>query len=253
MAKKVLVILVTLLFVTACRGSSANDRQDEGRVVESRGETYEAVTEVIERGTSFQDVSFSQSQILPPYGVHVTAEQAVLELQIKTSQNDAPKRSEDIQLALTTIASLAAENGAITLAESSVERVNGSYPRSEGSAENVQNLNTSTINLKLTTPLSSDNDFVESVAAFNTFLSALDLPDTLTVQALSVETEITDIEAIRQQIIAQVYQELDAVQGEHGAEVMFEISGLYEPLKQIQLSDVDYYLYLEPIVTVSEF
>lgn len=245
MTKRILIILTTLMFVTACSGSG------EGN---GRSETYEVVSEVIERGSDFQNVTFAQSQILPPYGVHVTADQSVLELQIKTTQNNAEERSDDILLAINTIASLAAEHENITLAESSVERVSGSYPRSEVSKENVQNLDTSTINLKLTTPLSEDNkDFIESVNAFNDFLNIIDLPDTLSVQALSVETEIADIETVRQQIIAQVYQELDAVQDGYGSEVKFEVTGLYDPLKKVTLSDVDYYLYLEPVVVVSEF
>jgi hypothetical protein len=242
MTKKLFVILAILFLVTACGNGS------------SRSEPYEVVSEVIERGPDIQNVTFAQSQILPPYGMHVTAEQAVLKLQISTSQTDVLDRSEDIQLALDTIASLAAENEAITLTESSVELVSGSYPRGEISTENVQNLDAATIVLKLTIELAKyDHDFVESVGAFNTFLTAIKLPDTLSVQALSVETKIADMDAYRQQIIERVYEEFDAVQGEYGSEVKFEITGLYDPLKRIQLSDVEYYLYLEPVVVVSEF
>jgi hypothetical protein len=242
MSKKVLVSLIILVFLTACGGGG------------NRSEPYEVVSEVIERGPDYQAITFSQSQVLPPYGIHVSADLVELGLHVSTTQKGTLERMEDIQLAIDTIASLAANDESISLAETSVEGVSGSYGREDVSAENVQTLDTSTISLKLTTELSQhDGDFIQSVEAFNEFLNGIDLPDTLAVQAVSVGTELEDLESYRQQVIEQVYQELDAVRAEYGEDVVFEISGLYAPLQMMQLSDVDYYLYLEPVVVVSEF
>ena len=88
---------------------------------------------------------------------------------------------------------------------------------------------------------------------FNDFLSGLNLSETITVQALSVETEISDPEMYRPELVSKVYQELEAVQQEYGQSVKFEITGLHGGLQTIQLSDTEYYIYLEPNIIVSEF
>jgi hypothetical protein len=240
MIKRIIAIFILLLIVVACGGS--------------RSESYEIVNEVMERGSDTQNIQFSQSQVLPPYGVKAIAEVAVLRLRVSTSQKDILDRIEDIQKAIDEITVLATENEAISLEEISVNQVSGSYAREESSASNIQTLDTSAITLKLTTSLSQhDYDFVKSVAEFNDFLNAINLPDTITIQALSVETELGELEKYRSQIITQIYQELDLVQEEYGRGIKFEITGLYEPLKKTLLSDIEYYLYLEPVVTVIEF
>jgi hypothetical protein len=209
---------------------------------------------IVERTPDIQDVQFTPGQVLPPYGVTVAADVATLELYVSTSQKDADARFEDIQKAIETITRLAAEDEAIRLGEISVRQVGGSYEREGVSDSNVQNLDTPAITLELTIDLAeSGYDFLESVAAFNAFLGKIELPDTLDVQALSVETEVGDLEAYRSQIIARVYQELDAVQKEYGDAVTFDITGLYAPLQMLHLSDTEYYLYLDPVVSVSEF
>ena len=241
MSKRVFAIFVVLFVgVTACTGD--------------RSAPSSAVSGIVERGPNIQNVQFAQSQILPPYGTKVLAEVAVLELRVSTSQKDTDERLEDIHKAIDHITLLASENGAINLEEISVSQVGGSYAREEVSTSNIQNLDTSAITLKLATNLAeSEYDLVESVVEFNDFLNAIDLPDTITVQVLSVETEVGDLEEYRSQLIYQVYQDLDLVQEEYGESVKFEITGLYDPLKMMRLNDTEYYIYLEPVVNVSEF
>lgn len=242
MSKRIFAIFVVLFVgvTTACTGG--------------RGAPSGVVDRIIERGPDIQNVQFTQSQILPPYGTKVLAEVAILELRVSTSQKDTAERLEDIHKAIDHITLLVSENEAINLEELSVNQVGGSYAREEVSTSNIQNLETSAITLKLTTNLAkNDYDFMRSIVEFNDLLSAINLPDTITVQALSVEAKIGDLEEYRSQLIYQVYQELDLVQKEYGRSVKFEITGLYDPLKIMQLSDTEYYIYLEPVVNVSEF
>lgn len=243
MRRCILVIsMVLLLSMTACVRSSGRDTFSDAESV------------IVERGPDIQAVQFTPGQVLPPYGVTVAADVATLDLYVSTSQKDAAARLEDIQKAIETITRLAAEDAAIRLGEISVSQVGGSYEREGVSESNVQNLDTPAITLELTIDLAeSGYDLLESVAAFNAFLGKIELPDTLEVQALSVETKIGDLEAYRSQIIARVYQELDAVQKEYGDAVTFDIAGLYAPLQMLRLSDTEYYLYLDPVVSVSEF
>ncbi len=106
----------------------------------------------------------------------------------------------------------------------------------------------------LTTNLTDQNDnLLESLIVFNDFLHSLNLPETIRLDTLSVEAEISKPEIYREQLIAQVYQELAAIQEEYGQAVKFEISGLHGGLQTIPLSDTEYYLYLEPAIVVSEF
>jgi hypothetical protein len=241
MRKKFLVISILLLVLTAC-GSSPRNVPDN------------IISSVIERGSYSQNVQFAQSQVLFPYGVKVTAQAATLNLLVSTSQTDAAARMEDIEKAIAVIKELVSQNDKIVLEGISISQITGSYAREENSTSNIQNLDASAITLRLTTKLADhNNDFVETVADFNDFLNAIDLPDSLTVNATSVEAELGDLEQYRSQIIAQLYRELKSVKDGHGETVKFEITGLYDPLKKIQLSDSEYYLYLEPVVRVVEF
>jgi len=228
--------------ITACGGGSS-----------SSSESYDIVSEVV-RGSDTQSIQFSQSQVLHPYGALATAEKVTLNLQIYTSQKNIDGRKEDIHKAISEITALVDENESISLAEISVNQVSGSYAKEENSTRNIQNLDTSRIELKLTINLSRyDYNFAKCIDEFNDFLNEINLPSTIKVQALSVEAELGDLEEYRSQIIAQVYQELNVIQNEYGEDVKFEITGLYEPLKKMQINDIEYYLYLEPIVTVIEF
>jgi len=234
------MILVFLFLISACSFG--------------RSEAYEIVSEVTERWPDTQNIQLSQGQVLPPYGVRVTAEKATLILRISTSQRDTIDRMEDIQQAMNHITVLADENDAVSLVGIAVNQVSGSYASEESSTRNIQNLDTSGITLKLTSELSRyDYDFIQCIAEFNEFLNAIDLPDTIHTQAVSIEADLGDLEGYRSQIIAEVYRELNAVQDEYGQSVTFEISGLYDPLKKMQLSDSEYYLYLEPMIIALEF
>jgi len=240
MIKRVLMTSILIFVITACSSG--------------RNESYEIVNEVMGRGYDIQNVQIAQSQVLPPYGVKVTAEMATLNLRIVTSQKDTLGRVEDIQKAVYAITALADENESIALVETSVNQVSGSYAKEESSTRNIQNLDTSGIVLKLTTKLSQHNyDYLKCIAEFNDFLDTINLPNTINVQALSLEADLGDLDAYRSQIIELVYRELNSVQDEYGEDVKFEILGLYDPLKKIQLSDNEYFLYLEPIVTTLEF
>jgi hypothetical protein len=94
---------------------------------------------------------------------------------------------------------------------------------------------------------------LESLIVFNDFLHSLNLPETISFDTLSVEAQISDPDIYRAQLVAQVYQELAAIQKEYGRAVKFEITGLHSGLQTIPLSDTDYYLYLEPAIVVNEF
>jgi hypothetical protein len=239
MSKRILVILLVLFITAAC--------------TRNRSETYGVVSEII-RGTDIQNIQVAQGNVLPPYGLKVVAEIAALKLRVSTLQKDTAGRLKDIQGAIDHISSLASENEWITLEHVSVNQVGGSYTREEISGSSIQNLDTSAITFKLTVNLAEhDYDLMESVVVFNDFLGAIELPETLSVQAVSVETELQDLEVYRSQLISQIYQELDSVQEEYGQSVIYEITGLYDGLETIQLSDTEYYIYLEPIISVKEF
>jgi hypothetical protein len=234
------ILLVLLVGVTGCAG----DTRAPSR----------AVSELVERGPDVQNVQVTQSQILPPYGTKVLAQVAILELRVSTSRKGADEELKDLTEAIDHIALLASENEAISLEETSINQVGGSYTREEVSTSHIQNLDTSAITLKLATDLAENGyDLLESVVDFNDFLTAIDLPETITVQALSVETKVGDLEEYRSQLIDRVYRDLDLVQEEYGRSVKFEVTGLYDPLKMMRLSDTEYYIYLEPVVNVTEF
>jgi len=176
MIKRVLMTSILIFVITACSSG--------------RNESYEIVNEVMGRGYDIQNVQIAQSQVLPPYGVKVTAEMATLNLRIVTSQKDTLGRVEDIQKAVYAITALADENESIALVETSVNQVSGSYAKEESSTRNIQNLDTSGIVLKLTTKLSQHNyDYLKCIAEFNDFLDTINLPNTINVQALSLEAD----------------------------------------------------------------
>jgi hypothetical protein len=81
----------------------------------------------------------------------------------------------------------------------------------------------------------------------------LTLDDTITLKAISLEADLGDLAAVRLQIIEQIYAEMNAVKDEQGEAVKFEVSGLYAPLQKMQLNDLAYYLYLEPVITIIEY
>lgn len=237
--KAILVFSALAVMTTAC-GSS-------------RDKPYNIINDISERTSNTHTIQFSQSEILPPYGVKAVAEKAVLKLHISSSQNNAKDRVEDIQRAIDEVSRLADDDNVILVEEISLEQISGSYARAGSEISNIQNVDTSAITIKLSIELQQGVHFLESVAVFNDFLNMINLPDTITLNVLSVEAELGDLEAYRSQIVAQVYQELDSMQEKYGQTVKFEVTGLYGPLKKLQLNDVEYYLYLEPIITILEF
>lgn len=243
MIKRILILLSLIILVTACGSSSSAGR-----------ETYDTVSEVVERAPEIQNVQFSPSQVLPPYGMKAVAEAAVLELQISSTEKKAEDRIADIQNAVASITALAAADEAVALDETATHQISGSYPRDKTSTSNIPSVDPTAVKIQLISDLSQhDGDFGESIVAFNDFLNAIDLPDSIKIQVLSVATELGDLEAVRNRIIAQVYQELDAIKQEYGSGVKFEVTGLHTPLQKIKLSDIEYYLYLEPVISVAEF
>lgn len=200
-----------------------------------------------------QTIQINQGSVLPPYGMKVKADTASLKISLSSSKDEAAGRLEDIQQAIGQIATLATEDEAVDLESTSVNQVTESSERGISSSL-IWNVDSTSVTLKLTTSLTESNDsLLESLVIFNNFLSAITLPDTMTIQAFSIESEIRDPETYRSQLVAKVYQELEAVQAEYGQAVQFEVTGLHSGLKTISLSDTEYYIYLEPAIVVTEF
>ncbi len=236
MLKKMLVFPILILLLVSCR---------------TRNTPYDMPAL---RVTEYPTMQLSQSPTLFPYGVTVKAETAALNLIVNSSRSNISERMVDIQQAVDEIARVAAESDGLLVERISVNQINSGYPRKEGTTSSVQNLDVSEVTLRLTTNLAQhDYDFVRAVSNFNNFLNAVKLPESVTLRVLSVEADLGDLESYRSQIITQLYEELDAVKQAHGQTVRFEITGLYTPLKKMQLSDIEYYLYLEPVVTVIEY
>ncbi len=238
MAKRVFVILMLLVSVVACSA-----RKVAEPIMESS--TW----------TDYRSVQIVQGQVLPPYGMTVTARAAVLELSLHTSQEESAAMQQELQDAVNHIEQLAMEDEQIALDKISVGQVGGNdeYVR-ESSSYTTQNLDASTLTIWLTMPLEAeDQDLLRCLNEFNAFIQTIALPETASVQALSVRTELGDLEPYRNQIIEKVYAELDAVQAQYGETVKYEISGLYGRLNVTPLNDLESYVYLEPVVLVKEF
>lgn len=241
MTKNIFLIGLSILILAGCSTPGSS-------------QSYDIVSEITERGSSYQAIQLAQSQAQFPYGVKATAGAIDLDLLVTTSQELSSKRITDIQLAVDVLTEQVAQNDHIFIEQISASQVNGDYPRKESANANIQTLDTSSVKIRLTTAIGqNDNAFIEAVAIYNDFLGSLALPDTIKIRALSMEADLGDLEKYRSQIITDLYQELGAVRSEHSQSVKFEISGLYDPLKKIQLSDTEYYLYLEPVITVIDF
>ena len=241
MKKKILIFAFLLLFLVGCGGSSS-------------GSSYDVVSSVVREGYDYQSIEISHGQVLPPYGVKVKSDTLVLNLMASTSQKETEARIADIQKVIGVITKQAAERDSITLVETSIVQINSSYQRKENSLTNVQNVDASAVRMKLNIDITQHgNDFIKSVTAFNEFLNGLELADSITLKSISLEADLGDLEPYRSQIIERIYAEMNAVKNEQGETVKFEVAGLYAPLKKMQLNDLEYYLYLEPIVTITEY
>lgn len=239
-----LLLLAALVTLTACFPSRVREITEI-----SNGSLPLAATV----RPSVQNVQLSPGTVLPPYGLKVPADMVILTLRVSTSQEEVESRFADIQQALDQMAALAEKNEQITLDHVSVGQIGGSSERATA-VPYLESLDSSAVTVELSTPLAAHHQqLLNSLVAFNGFLSALELPESIAVQAVTVETAVNEPEQCRAQLIAQVYQELDAIQETYGPAVKFEITGLHGPLLTMPLSDTEYYLYLEPSVIVKEF
>jgi len=238
MKTRILAIIMVLISITSCSRS---------------GTSREVISDVVPRSIEIQNIQIHQSQLLPPYGMKVTAEIASLKLQVSSSQKESSARLQDLQSATVQIKTLASDSKQISLKDIVLGQLGGSNER-ELPQNQVQFLDTSSISLTLTTSLGEhNNDFMECVIAFNEFINSIKLPETITVEIISVGTELGDAEIHRPRLISRVYEELHAIQQEYGPTAKYEITGLYDGLKMIKLNDIDYYIYIEPVIVVSEF
>jgi hypothetical protein len=243
MIKQILAVSFVVFAVTACM-NTANDRLFS----ESSNKISPTPTRL-----TIQNIQINQGSVLPPYGIKVKADIAALKVSISSSKDDAVSRVEDIQKVVGQLSALAVENGKINLESSSVYQVSNDTERGSFSSGPWREDNSSVI-LKLTTSLTDTHySLLESLTIFNNFLNAINLSDTTTLQALSIGSEISNPETYRPELIAKVYQELEAVQAKYGPAVKFQITELHSSLKILPLSDIEYYLYIEPGIVVNEF
>jgi hypothetical protein len=163
-------------------------------------------------------------------------------------------RLEDIRQAIEQISALATDDEAVDLGATSINQVAASSDR-EALSSYTWNVDSSSVILELTTTLTeaSRDNLLESFITFENFLKSVTLPETISIQAVSIGSGISDPESYRPQLVAKVYQELEAIQAEYGQAVKFEITGLHSGVKILKLSDTEYYLYIEPAIITKEF
>jgi len=218
------------------------------------GEASRLVGSITESRSNVTAMAITPSEILPPYGLKVVAQTLILEIQIKTSQTDVSERLKTLNEAITHITEAASKQGQIVVTEIAANEMGGVYPRQASSASSIQNLDPSAITLKLALKATApEAGMMGSLTTFNDFLNTLDPADTVTLQVLALNAELGDLEGYRQQLIDRVYQDLDLAQKKYAHPIKFEVTNLYSPLKVLRLSDLEYYVYLEPVVVVSEF
>ncbi|MEW5960242.1 MAG: hypothetical protein AB1801_21160 [Chloroflexota bacterium] len=239
--------LLTLIFVgltiVAC-GSRTSDRLlgDKEKV------------SVTPTPPSLQNVQINQTTVLPPYGIKVRADVASLKLRVSSSEDALTERLETIQTVVDHLSELAANSETVNLQYITVNQVSSSSDRGTAVPYLSERFDSSSVIIALQTDLTEHNhNLLKSLTVFNNFLNTLTLPETITLDTVSIEAEISRPEAYRDQLIAKVYQELEAIQAEYGQTVKFEITGLHSGLQTIPLTDTEYYLYIEPSIVVTEF
>ena len=241
--KRVIALFIIFIIFAACGPS-----RSEG-LLGADSETSATATP-----PSLQNIQIDQAEVLPPYGVRVSADVAALTLRLSSTQAHTPDRLEAIRAAIEQISDVAATDDAVSLQDVSVSRVGDGSERREDVPYFGERYDSSSAILTLSTSLADHNDnLLESLIAFNTFLSGLNLSETITIETLSIEAEISNPESYREQLIAKVYQELEAVQEDYGPSVKFEITGLHGQIQIIPLTDTEFYLYLDPAIIVKEF
>jgi hypothetical protein len=218
------------------------------------GSSTEGLSIFATRFTYSESIPVNQSQVLPPYGMRVRADSALLTLQVSTSTDDPEGKFRDIQDALAEISRLASDSEAVELESVSLTQVGAGSVSRETPAPFVDNLDTSAVTIRLTTDLPAGTDsLIESLPTFNDFLKSISLPETISIRVVSLEAVIQEPEAYREELIAGVYQELEAVKDEYGDSVVFEVTGLHAMPLVMRLSDMEFYIYIEPAIVVKEF
>jgi hypothetical protein len=243
MSKSTFIILVVVMMTTACFSRGAERLMSEG------------FSQVVPTATApgIQTLQIDSSSPLPPYGMNVKADVVSLKLQVSSSKNDATARFTEIQQAVEHITSLASESNVIRVEGISVSQISGrssrditeSYSWNSESVSIIMNLS---IDLE-----GQDDNLLDSIIEFNHFLKGIQLAETVSIQAVSLKSEIRNVEQYRPRLITKVYDELAQVQQQYGKTVKFEVTGLHGELQTIQLNDTEYYIYLEPNIIVREF
>ncbi len=241
-----LFALIFVVFAIAACGSNSSDR-----LLGVGGKISVTPTPT---PPSLKNIQVHQTNVLPPFGIKVRADVVSLKIRVSSEKEDTADRLEAIRKVVEQISELATNNDTVNLQYISVSRVSSSSDRGTAVPYFSESYDSSSVILKLTTNLAEHNhNLLESLIVFNNFLNTLNLPETITIDTLSIEAEISNPQTYREQLIAKVYQELEAIQEEYGQSVKFEITGLHSGLQTIPLTDTEYYLYLEPTIVVNEF
>jgi hypothetical protein len=243
MRKSTFIILLVVMMMVACVGRGAERLMNEG------------FSQVVSTATppGIQTLQIDTSSPLPPYGMSVKADVVSLKLQVSSSKNDVTARFIEIQQAVKHITSLASESDVIRLEGTSVSQVSGRSSRDIAESYAWSSESVSVI-MNLAMDLEGQNDsLLDSIIKFNNFLKGIQLAETIDVQAVSLKSEIRNVEQYRPRLITKVYDELAQVQQQYGETMKFEVTGLHGELQIIQLSDTEYYIYLEPNIIVREF
>lgn len=243
----ILLVLMFLLFACSIdRGGPVSVAQTEGTPAPTG---YD----------SLANVQIIGETPLPPYGLRVRADVAELQIQVRSSKESVTDRLNELEQTLAQLEALAAQDEAIRLTAVSLGQVGSDYERgalldSSRSLMDSSRGNSSALTMRLESNLQPQSlSLLDSLAQFNQFLAGLSLSDTLELNILTVQSRISQPESYRSQLIAQVYQELAGIEGQYGPDVAFDVRELHGPLLSRPLSDVEYYLYLEPVISVTEF
>ncbi|RME76404.1 MAG: hypothetical protein D6784_05935 [Chloroflexi bacterium] len=242
--KSVLILFILLATVSACAGPIS-------RKIIQKEETFASTLPT----PALRNLQVGMPAVLPPYGIRVQADAAVLTLRLTSKKLDTGDRLETLQKAINTLASAAANTGGLSFRYVSVLEAERDYSRGTAVPIPVETWSDSTSVLVRLVLERGDPPatLLESAATFNRFLNSLTLSPDVEVQTVSLRADIRDPEKYRQQIVDLIYQELEQTRQTYDSAVTFEISDLHTPLRILPLSDTEYYLYLEPVITVHEF
>lgn len=250
MINQKLIFTITTFFLAGMFGITACANSIPERVL--RNETFESAT-ATPHVPSLQDIQVNQGSVLPPYGLKVRADVASLNVRVHSSKDDMADRLADIQQVIDQITLLATDNETVRMGHISINQVGGDSERALSSAYSGT-LDTSSVILSLNTDLlEGQQSLIESVTVFNDFLDTLTLAETVELETLSIETRVSTPEDYRAEIIANIYREVSRIKEEYGPSVTFEVTGVHRNLQIIPLSDVEYYLYIEPTIVATEF